>query len=80
MMRTNRMKGEDGLGIEHAGIKTKETKEAVIGMLAVATMMMKTMMKMMSMMRTMMNMKITAGEGAVVTVNQIVVRAEALAE
>ena len=74
------MEEEGGLAIQHAGIKTKETKEAITGMLAVATTMMKTMMKMMSMMRTMMNTRITEVAEGVVTVNQIVVRAEALVE
>jgi len=76
------MEEEDGLEIQHAGIKTKEAKEmkeAAIEMLAEGTTKMKTMMKMMSMMRMMMNSMITGDAEAAVTVNQIVVRAEALA-
>lgn len=74
------MEEEDGLEIRQPDIKMKETREAVIGILAVDTTMTKITMNMMSMMRMTMKKMITGNAEAVGIVNQVVVRAAALVE
>jgi hypothetical protein len=72
---------EEGDGMEiPPEIKMKETREAVIGILAVDTTMTKTTMKMTSMMMTTMKTMITEDAEAVGTVNQVIVHAAALVE
>jgi hypothetical protein len=79
MKRTNKRVEAGGLEIQQLDIKTKEMKEAAVGIRAAGTMMTKTTMSMKIMMMTT-TMKMITGDAAVGTVSQVVVHAEALVE